>query len=60
MSIEFTSAYSGATWTLINVYAPSTPDDRHNFLNWLNNVDMDDDCDWLLVGDFNLIRRPSD
>jgi hypothetical protein len=23
-------------------------------------VDMADDCDWLLVGDFNLVRKPTD
>jgi hypothetical protein len=28
------------------------------FLTWLNNIDMADDSDWLLVSDFNLLRRP--
>jgi hypothetical protein len=35
-------------------------DGRADFLQWLNEVDMPDDMDWLLVGDFNLIRRMRD
>jgi exonuclease III len=60
MSIEFTSTMSGASWVLTNIYAPCTTDGKQQFLDWLHNVDMPDDCDWLLVGDFNLIRRPTD
>jgi hypothetical protein len=30
------------------------------FLNWFNNIDMSINTDWLLVSDFNLIRRQSD
>jgi hypothetical protein len=31
-----------------------------DFLNWLHDFDLLGGTDWLLVGDFNLIRRPSD
>jgi hypothetical protein len=51
---------SGARWILTNVYAPCSPDERQDFLNWMNDIDMSVDTDWLLVGDFNLIRRLSD
>jgi hypothetical protein len=60
MSIEFTSTISGATWLLTNVYAPCDPDGRQSFLAWLSDIVMSDDTYWLLLGDFNLIRRPSD
>ena len=60
LSIEFTSIHSGARWTLTNVYAPCTPEGKTQFLDWFKNVDIDDEDDWLVVGDFNLIRSPSD
>jgi hypothetical protein len=60
MSVEFTSTFSGASRIITNIYAPCTLEGRHDFINWLHNVDMPDDTDWLLVGDFKLIRRPSD
>jgi exonuclease III len=60
MSVEFTSVFSGATWILTNIYAPCTTEGRQEFLSWLHDVDMPEDTDWFLVGDFNLIRRSSD
>jgi hypothetical protein len=60
MTIEFTSCFSGASWVLTNIYSPCTPEGKQQFLDWLRNVDMADDCDWLLVGDFNLVRKPTD
>jgi hypothetical protein len=59
MSIECTSTISGASWILRNVYAPSTPEGRQSFLQWLKNIEMPDETDWLIIGDFNLIRRQS-
>jgi hypothetical protein len=60
MSIEFVSTLSGAAWTLTNVYAPCNSEGRQQFLEWFNGIDMPEETDWLLVGDFNLIRRQSD
>jgi hypothetical protein len=60
MNLEFSSVLSGATWVLTNIYALCSPEGRQNFPSWLNDIDMSHDCDWLLVGDFNVIRRPSD
>jgi exonuclease III len=48
MSLEFCSVLSGASWYLTNLYAPCTPEGKQDFL------------DWLVVGNFNLIRRPED
>jgi hypothetical protein len=44
---------------LTNIYAPCTLKGRNAFLNWFHDFDMDDDMAWLVVGDFNLIRRQS-
>jgi hypothetical protein len=60
MSVEFSSILSGAVWVLTNVYAPYTTEGRTNFLNWLHDFSLPDDTDCLLVGYFNLIRKPSD
>jgi exonuclease III len=60
ISIEFTVAISGATWILSNIYAPCSAEGRTKFLNWFENIDMPDGTYWLIVGDFNLIRRLSD
>jgi hypothetical protein len=56
LSTEFTSTMSGARWLLTNVYAPCSPNGRQDFLNWMNDIDMPVDTNWLLVGDFNLLR----
>jgi hypothetical protein len=60
MNIEFSSNISNDVWILSNIYAPCTPEGKQDFLEWLHNIDMPDDTNWLLVGDFNLIRHPSD
>lgn len=33
------------------------PDGKELFLNWLKEVEMDENVDWLVLGDFNLIRN---
>jgi hypothetical protein len=60
MTVEFESTYSGAIWVFTNVYAPCTSDGKASFLNWLHDFELPEETDWLLVGDFNLIRRDSD
>jgi exonuclease III len=60
LSIEFTSTISGASWILTNIYTPCTHEGRADFLSWFSSIDMHDESDWLIVGDFNLIRRASD
>jgi hypothetical protein len=39
------------------VYAPYTPEGKQAFLDWFQQIDMPTNVDWLVVGDFNLIRR---
>lgn len=49
---------SGIPWVLTNIYAPCTPDGEALFLDWIKNISMLDDVYWLIVGYFNLLRRP--
>jgi hypothetical protein len=56
-SVEFYSKLTGQKWTLTNIYASCTPEGRLNFLNWFWNIDIPEDHLWIIMGDFNLIRR---
>jgi hypothetical protein len=44
---------------LSNVYGPCTSEGKRDFLLWIKDIDMHDDMDWLVVGDFNIMRYPS-
>lgn len=55
--VEFISALNNDTWVLTSVYGPCDPEGKLIFLDWLENIQLPDDVDWLLLGDFNLIRR---
>ena len=59
LSIEFTSKLNENKWILTNIYGPCQPDKRVVFLNWFQNLQIEDDMDWLVVGDFNYMRYPS-
>lgn len=59
ISVEFQSLHTGSYWILINIYGPCTHEGKLSFLNWFENISMPDDVDWLVLGDFNLIRGPS-
>lgn len=60
LSVEMTSLQSGDKWVLTNIYGPSAHEDKPAFGDWLKNIEMPDDLEWLIIGDFNLIRSPND
>jgi hypothetical protein len=47
-------------WTLINIYAPCVDSEQLQFLDWLHNLHIPTDENYMMVGDFNLIRFPQD
>ena len=49
---------SGATWLLTNIYAHCTDEGKRPFIDWFKNIQMPDEHDWLIVGDFNHMRAP--
>lgn len=55
ISVEFKSTLDYATWILTNAYGTCTSEGKRNFVHWLKNIQMPDDREWLIVGDFNLI-----
>lgn len=58
VSVAFKSKLNNVEWVLTNGYGHSTPEGKRNFAHWLKNIQMPDNIDWLLVGDFNLMRSP--
>lgn len=60
ISVELTSKLNNDNWLLTTVYAPCTPAGKRAFLEWFRNIQMPHEIDWLIVGDFNLIRKPED
>jgi hypothetical protein len=60
LSVDFKSAKDDGAWTLTNIYAPCQNAQQLAFLTWFHNIQVADDVDWLIVGDFNLIRSPND
>jgi hypothetical protein len=42
----------------MNVYGPCTSEGKRDFLSWIKNIQMAEAIDWLVVGDFNLLRGP--
>lgn len=60
ISVEMTSNLNNNCWILTTIYAPCTPIGKRTFLNWFKDIQMSDHIDWIIVGDFNLIRRPED
>jgi exonuclease III len=60
LSVDFKSAKDDGAWTLTNIYAPCQDAQQLAFISWFHNIQVDDDVDWLIVGDFNLIRAPTD
>jgi hypothetical protein len=54
--INFTSMHNNEAWTLVCVYGPCQGVQRDNFVNWLYNLQIPTEENWLFVGDFNFMR----
>jgi hypothetical protein len=60
ITVKFTAMLNAETWTLTTVYGPCTELERQDFINWLNGLNIDDNCNWMFVGDFNFYRSLED
>jgi exonuclease III len=60
ISVKLTCNLSAGSWILTNIYGPCQPERRANFINWFSNIDKLYDTNWIVMGDFNFIRQPSD
>jgi hypothetical protein len=56
LKLAVTSTYNHDEWTLVVVYGPCRQPARDFFVNWLYDLQIDDEDFWMLVGDFNFYR----
>jgi hypothetical protein len=54
--LNMVSAHNGESWNLVSVYGPCQGALRDQFVQWLYNLDIPHNSNWLLLGDFNFIR----
>lgn len=57
LSLEFNSRHNGSQWIPINVFVPCILEGKAEFISWLKEIQMHDETDWVVVGDFNLIGK---
>lgn len=60
MTVEFSSRHNNDSWILTNIYGPCTVEGKGNFLEWFEQIQMPESIDWMIVGDFNLMRKQED
>lgn len=58
--MQLQSKHTDSTCILTNIYAPCEPENNPTFLVWFQNIKVPQDCNWMIVGDFNLLRKPED
>jgi exonuclease III len=58
ITVRLVAKHNRDSWLLTNVYGPCTHDGKREFLHWLKHYNISEDEKWLIVGDFNLIRKP--
>lgn len=56
ITIEFTHMHNNKKWNLSNIYGPCDGPEREEFVTWLQNLHINPEDLWLLMGDFNFIR----
>lgn len=56
--MKLTAKHNGDSWFLTNVYGPCTQEGKSNFIQWLKQYNINNNVNWLVVGDFNLLRKP--
>jgi mannosylglycoprotein endo-beta-mannosidase len=56
LTISLSSTKSHHTFHLTNIYGPCSGEGRTDFVYWLENLNVQPDTLWLLLGDLNFIR----
>jgi hypothetical protein len=56
MTIKLKSLQSGLSFHITNIYGTGASTDKAGFISWLYNFETCNIEDWLILGDFNLIR----
>jgi exonuclease III len=56
ITVAFIALLNSEQWKLTVVYDPCHGQDMQSFSNWLNNLQISTDENWMIVGDFNFYR----
>jgi hypothetical protein len=56
ITVKFKSLLSCQLFHVTNIYSPAAAADKPSFISWLYNFDTSNIEDWIILGDFNLIR----
>jgi hypothetical protein len=56
ITVQFFSVHNGDSWKLTTVYGPCQGQDRQMFIDWLNDIQIDDYENWMFIEDFNFYR----
>ena len=59
VGVSFISTQSNEAWNLVNVYGPCSGQRRVDFSSWLFDLNIPSNENWLILGDFNFIRSPT-
>lgn len=60
VTMDFFSMHDNTRWVLTCIYAPCTNENRAPFFNWFRHMHIPAGSDWIILGDFNLIRKNKD
>jgi exonuclease III len=60
ITVEFISNHNAKKWTLSTVYAPCEGIEKQDFIDWFNNLQIPANCNWMILGDFNMYRSLED
>ena len=56
ITVELTCKINAHVWYLTNIYGPAHHDDKQEFFDWLLSIDKSPMHNWIILGDFNLIK----
>jgi len=58
ITVKLTAKHNNDYWFLTNVYGPCTHEGKRSFIQWFKHYTAVVGENWLVVGDFNLLRKP--
>lgn len=58
VTVKPTAQHNSDFWFITNVYGPYTHEGKRSFIQWFKHYSAMEGENWLVVGDFNLLRRP--
>jgi hypothetical protein len=56
ITVHFSSIHNTERWKLTAIYDPCHGQDRMEFINWLNDIQIGDQENWMFIRDINFYR----